>query len=188
MNRWYGHRQWIYGGLALLLLLDAAVYFGWVRRPELPPEVAKLQAAELRHEVARRQAEVQRLQRIRAALPDLQPRLARFSSDRFLSEASGYSSVAADLGEAANKTGVQLQKVSYKLPSTQDQESQQFHLTRIEITTEVQGSYANMLRYLEALEQSPRFYLINHLRLVEVRRGQLGLEMGLATYFKQRAS
>lgn len=188
MNRWYARRPWIYGGLVLLLALDAGVYFGWVRRPALPPEAAKLQAAELRHEVARHQAEVQRLERIRAAVPDLQPKLARFSTDHFLSEATGYSSVAADLGDAASKTGVQLQKVSYKPATAQEQESKQFHLVRIEISTQVQGDYVHLLRYLEALEQSPRFYLISRLGLVEVRRGQLSLEMSLATYFKQGAS
>ena len=39
MNRWYARRHWIALGCLVLLALDAALYFGWVRRPVSAPEL-----------------------------------------------------------------------------------------------------------------------------------------------------
>ena len=40
MSRWYAYRRWVYTALVVLLVLDAGVYFGWVQRPPMAPELS----------------------------------------------------------------------------------------------------------------------------------------------------
>ncbi|MFB3140133.1 MAG: hypothetical protein ACE1Z1_02975, partial [Candidatus Acidiferrales bacterium] len=62
MSYWYQRRLWVYGVLTALLLLDAVVYFGWVRNPAAVADADPAQVALLEEEVAELAAEVQRLE------------------------------------------------------------------------------------------------------------------------------
>lgn len=181
MNRWYRRRHWIYAGLITLLGLEVFAFFGWVRQPTARPEVMQAQVAALEREVADLSVEVSRLQRVREQVPTLHPRLEAFVAEHFSSERSGFSIVAADLAGAASQAGVTLETVSYM----SEAEEAQPELLRVEIRATVEGRYPNLLRYLEELERSPRFYLVDELEVVGARRRGLRLEMRLATYFRQ---
>lgn len=182
MNRWYARRRWILLALVALLVADAGAYFGWVRRSAAQPESDPAQVARLSREVSERAATVAHLERVREQAPRLQPQLDKFAMERFLSERRGFSRVAGDLEEAASQARVRLGRVSYQTA----EEKVQPNLLRVEITTSVEGEYANLLRYLEGLERSPRLYLINQLNLDRAQRGRVRLEMQLATYFRRR--
>jgi len=184
LQYFYERRLWVYGGLALLLLLDAGLYLGWIRDASAEPEAARARVAELQREVTDSAAEVQRLTVASREAPHLGPKLKRFLEERILPERAGYSSVAADLADVAGETGVQLGNVSYKAKD----EKLQSELVRIEITTGVEGSYASILRFLQAMERSPRFYLINDLTVDSARSGAIQLRVQLATYFRRSAA
>ncbi|MFQ5662560.1 MAG: type 4a pilus biogenesis protein PilO [Terriglobia bacterium] len=181
MNRWYARRRWVYWSLVILLALDAMVYFGWLRRPLALPGSNPAAVARLEREVTEQAREVARLRRVRNRAPQLRPQLERFTRERFLAAQRGFSRVAAELEEAANEAGVNLDRVSYKIAVARDESE----LVRIEIGTSVKGGYRNLLRYLEELERSPHFYLINELKVEGAERGQVQLEMRLATYFRR---
>lgn len=184
MNRWYMRRQWITLGLLLLLAADAAVYFGWLRRPAASPETDPAQLESLNEEVARRAAEVARLERVREQAPRFRPQIEKFGAERLLAEQTGFSRVAAELDEAAGDAGVVLGRVGYQSAV----ERTQPEFLRVEITTSVEGQYGELLRYLEALEHSPHLYLINELTVEGAERGRLRLQMRLATYFRRKAA
>jgi Tfp pilus assembly protein PilO len=181
MIRWYAQRYWIYAGLVAVLLLDAVIYFGSVLRPPMEPENAQAQVAALEREVGERSAEVSRLERVRDQLPQLRPRLDEFTSEHLPGERDGFSAVAADLQEAATRAGVALESVAYQSEEAEERPE----LLRVEIRVTVEGLYANLLGYLEELERSPRFYLIDELGVVGARGRGLRLEMTVATYFRR---
>lgn len=181
MKRWYGRRYWIYGTLGLLLLLDVVLYLGWIRQPLLLGGVAPGELAGAAEEVGAREAEVRRLKRVQEMLPGLRPQLQSFLSERFLDESSGFSRVVSDLGEAAADTGVELTSVSYDRKEMEEQPD----LVRIEITAQLEGGYGSLLGYLEELERSERFYLINTLSVIGSQGGRLRLQMQLQTYFRR---
>lgn len=181
MTGWYRRRHWVYLSLVCLLLLDGVVYFGWVRRLAGLPATEPAQLAALEREVGGRVAEVARLRRVRDQLPQLRPQLDKFTAERFPSERAGFSRVAEELDATASETGVQLGRVAYQSQEEKDRPE----LLRIEITTNVEGGYPNLLHYLEALERSPRFYLINELNVVGTEGGSVRVEMKLATYFRR---
>lgn len=181
MNRLYARRHWIYGLLATLLVLDAGVYFGWIRSSAMLGGIEPGQVAQLEELVAKQAAEVARLRRVRSQAPQLAPQLERFVTERFLPVRTGFSQVAEELEEAASPAGVRLGRVSYET----EREREDPALERIAITSSVEGRYANLLRYLEELERSPHFYLIDELSVVGTQSGEVRLEMRLATYFRR---
>ncbi|HKZ53681.1 MAG TPA: type 4a pilus biogenesis protein PilO [Candidatus Acidoferrales bacterium] len=184
MSRWYAYRRWVYTALVVLLVLDAGVYFGWVQRPPMAPELARAQLAALEREVAERGAEVSRLQRVREQVPHLRPKLDAFTTECLPGEQAGFSQVAADLQEAANQAGISLEAVSYQTRV----DEQQADLLRVEVSATLEGLYPSLLRYLEELEKSPHFYLISELAVVGARGSELRLELKLATYFRRGAA
>lgn len=181
MNRWYARRRWIYGGLAALLALDAALYFGWLHRPVERAENDPAQLALLEQEVAERAAEVARLKRVREQAPQLNAQLNQFTDKHFLTERKGFAEVAAELEEAAKAAGARLSQVDYDNRAERDRPG----LLRVEMRTGVEGSYLSLLRYLDALEHSPHFYLINELSVAGARGRRLQVQIHLATYFRQ---
>ena len=183
MNRFYTHRRGILAGLFLLLVADAAAYAGWVRRPAGQPEMDPAELVRLEREVEARATEVARLERVREQAPRLRPRLEAFAVEHLLAERTAYSRLAADLEQAARQAGVQLGQVSY---DTREEKSQP-DLVRVEITTSVEGSYADLLEYLGALERSERLYLIDELNVAGVRGGRVRLELRLAAYLRRAA-
>ena len=106
MSHWYKRRRWVYGVLAALLLLDAVVYFGWVRNPAAVADADPAQVALLEEEVAELAAEVERLEQVQVQAPQLGPQLDRFVAERFLEESTGFSRVNAELNRAARGAGV----------------------------------------------------------------------------------
>lgn len=181
MNRWYKRRHWIYTSLVLLLAVDAAVYFGWLKGSEVSPAVAAARIMQLEREVATREAEVKRLRRVRELLPQARPALASFLRERFPSERAGFSAVAVALSTAARNAGVKLENVSYRTRS----ERNRTELVTVEVSADLQGGYSNFLRYLELLEQDPGFYLIEELGVVSSQRGGLKLQARLVTFFRR---
>lgn len=179
MNRWYARRRWVYLGVIALLLFDGVFYFGWVHRREAQPAAGSTQEESQEKEVAGLAAEVARLQQVQEEAPQLAPKLEKFVKERFWPESKGFSRVAAELDEAAGEAGVRLAQVNYRNRA----EAEPAGMVRVEIGTGVEGGYANLLRYLDALERSPRFYVIDELSVTGAEGGQVRLEMHLTTYF-----
>ncbi|MGH9812869.1 MAG: hypothetical protein ACRD4T_07005, partial [Candidatus Acidiferrales bacterium] len=58
-------------------------------------------------------------------------------------------------------------------------------MLQLQINTSVEGSYANLLRFMEELERSPHFFLVQDLNVASQRGGEVKLEMTLLTYFRR---
>lgn len=181
MMQWYAHRRWIYLGLVILLALDAGVYFGWVSNPAVVAEADPAQVRQLELEVALLRIEVGRLERVQRQVPRMGRRNDGFVAEKFLSGEEAYAHVDAELFEAARAAGVQLSRVTFE----ESVEQQRPDLLRVEMVSNVEGTYANLLRYLHALERSPQFYLVTEMNLVGAAGGQIGLRIRMATYFRR---
>jgi Tfp pilus assembly protein PilO len=58
-------------------------------------------------------------------------------------------------------------------------------MIQLEVTTRVEGSYANLLAFMQELERSPRFFLVQDLNVGSARGGTVQLDMTLVTYFRR---
>lgn len=62
-------------------------------------------------------------------------------------------------------------------------------LTRLKIEMSLAGSYADMRRFLHALETAPEFVVIDNVELAEgAQSGPLGLTLHLSTYYREQPS
>ncbi len=184
MSRLYHRRQWLYWGLGALILANAVIYVGWLSGLAQRIVVDPAQIQSLEREVAERTAEVERLKRVREAAPTAAPRLDAFAKDRFWGETVGSARVAAELAETAGKASVRIGHADYKA----NQLKERPEMVQVDIRTNIAGGYSDLLRFLQALEESPRFYLIRELNVGEVRGSQMRLEMNVVTYFRRGAA
>lgn len=181
MSRLYHRRQWLYWGLGALILANVLVYVGWLRGLAQRIVVDPAQIEQLEREVVERTAEVERLKRVREAAPTAAPKLDTFARERFWGEAVGSARVAAELAETASKASVRIGHADYKANALKERPE----MVQVDIRTTIAGGYPDLLRFLQALENTPRFYLIRELNLAESHGGKMQLEMSVVTYFRR---
>lgn len=124
-------------------------------------------------------ADVRRADKIRASLPQVGKDCTNFYEKTFPSADVGYSSIESDLVSIASHAGLRTSGVSFKPTELKDR-----GVTQLEITAEVNGDYASIIRFINGLEVSKNFYLLNDLSLDSASTGGIRLQLKLHTYFR----
>jgi Tfp pilus assembly protein PilO len=181
MGRLFDNRRWIYLALALVLTLDMLVIFGWIRNPDLVADADPAQVAGLEGEVEVLRAEAARLERIQTSVPQMGANANNFKAEWFLGDRDGYRRISEDLSAAARDSGVALTRFS----GSEDENPDQPGLKRIEVASNIEGSYAGLLQFMDNLERLPQIYLLTELNLVESDGGQIQVRVTLVTYFRR---
>jgi hypothetical protein len=175
-NAW---KKWIGVGLGLLLAADAAlVIFLW-RSAHEGPEAMRVQRDSLAAEAKLLQADVKRAEAIRASLPQVGKDCDKFYEQSFLNGATGYSDIDMDLASIAAKAGVKTSGFSFR-----QQEVKGRGVTEMSITTGVSADYPAIVQFINGLERSRNFYLLDDLRLNSVTAGAIRLDISLHTFFR----
>ncbi|HKS82794.1 MAG TPA: GspMb/PilO family protein [Candidatus Acidoferrales bacterium] len=124
-------------------------------------------------------ADVRRADKIRASLPQVGKDCTKFYEKTFPSADVGYSSIESDLDSIASHAGLRTSGVSFKPTELKDR-----GVTQLEITAELNGDYASIIRFINGLEVSKNFYLLNDLSLDSASTGGIRLQLKLHTYFR----
>jgi Tfp pilus assembly protein PilO len=165
--------------LALLLAADIGLaVFLWRTSRQSPAEV-RSELDRLALIAKLRKAEVARGEKISASLPQVGADCEKFYQNTFLDKASGYSALDADLSTIADKAGLRMSSLNIK-----EKELKNHGVTEISISTGVEGNYSSVIQFINGLEQSRNFYLLNDLQLASARGGAIKLELDLRTYFR----
>src|SRR5246127_705745 len=88
------------------------------------------------------------------------------------------SDVAETLGNLSKQTGVKIESTKYK---TDDPES--VGLRREEIEASIEGDYQPLMKFLNGLERSKVFFIVNSIGLA-TQNGPIKLQINLETYQK----
>jgi len=176
---WQTWKKWAAGAVALVLVLDIAlVAFLWnasrLDRGDLTAQRQRLVAEE-----KLLQADVTRGQAIRAALPQVGKDSDIFYRESFLDASTGYSDIETDLGVIAAKSGVKTSGFTFKQKPIPDR-----GVTEISISTSVSADYPSVIQFINGLERSKNFYLLDSLQLASATPGAIRLELSLHTYFR----
>lgn len=165
--------------LALLLLVDLGLgIFLWRDSRQQPADLrAELKMLVTQAEL--RKGDVARGAAIRTSLPQVSKDCSKFYEDTFLDKSSGYSAVLGDLSAIAAKSGSRMSDTSLKEDQVKDRS-----LMQVGISTSVEGSYASVIKFINGLEQSKNFYLLNDLHLTSANGGMIKLQLDLRTYFR----
>lgn len=172
-------KKWTTLALGLLLLADLGLgFFLWEAGREGPDSMRR-ERDHLALTAKLLNADVKRAEQIRAALPQVGKDCTEFYQKTFPVSAMGYSAIEADLDSIASHAGLKTSGVSFKPTDLKDR-----GVTELEITAQVNGDYASIIKFINGIEVSKNFYLLNDLQLDSASTGVIRLQLKLHTYFR----
>jgi Tfp pilus assembly protein PilO len=170
-------KKWTRWALGLLLAIDVALLFVNWRNGGVEAQAQNLRA--LKYQFAVMSKDVRQAQDIEKRLPEIQQQCDAFFKEQLSPAAGGYSAVVADLGEVAGKAGLRTSGVSYNQRPVKDR-----GVVEVEVAATVEGDYPSLVRFINGLERSERFYLVDKLALASSTSGGIKLTLELRTYFR----
>ena len=165
-------------GLSLILVLDV-VLLGVNYRLNGGPRVAPDEVRRMELLEKSYRADNARLNKFRAELPTDEKQWDEFFTTHFRPAGAGYSAVSEDLGQLSHSAGLRTDTISFHQhpPDARG-------LMEIEITTAVEGDYESLVNFLDKLEHSDHFYVLDGLSLASANGGKIRLNIQLRTYFR----
>jgi len=170
--------RWLLGAVLVADLALAAVNWRIAGAPRDPQD----ELHSLRQQRALLAADVARAKKIRADLPEVERNSGEFFQQQIAPSQSGYSALIENLGDLADAAGVRTGNVTFR-QGTPDQRG----VVEVEIGAAVNGDYPNIVRFINGLEHSDTFYVLDGLTLAAGSTGGLGLNLRLRTYFRTAA-
>jgi Tfp pilus assembly protein PilO len=165
-------------GLIVILGLDvvlAAVDYRLHMSPHIAPdEVRRLDLLEKSY-----RADNARLDKFRAELPADEKQWDEFFTTHFRPSGAGYSAVSEDLGQLSHSAGLRTDTITFHQHSPDAR-----GLMEIDIVTAVEGDYESLVNFLDKLEHSDHFYVLDSLALASSNAGKIRLNIQLRTYFR----
>jgi hypothetical protein len=167
--------RWILGLVLVADLALAAVNWKMAAAPRDPATELHL----LQQRRALLAADIARAKKIRAELGDVERDGSAFFQKEIVAEKSGYSSLSDNFGELAKSAGVRTSNITYRTAAPDKR-----GVIQIEIGATISGDYANIVRFINGLEHSDTFYVLDSLTLGAGSTGGLGLNLHLRTFFR----
>jgi Tfp pilus assembly protein PilO len=125
-------------------------------------------------------ADVTRAETIRTTLPAVEQQCDTFFRLNFRPITSGYSSVISDFGALSRGAGLQAENLSFR-----QHEADKRGVKQVDISAVVEGDYSSVVRFVNDLQHSDTFYVLDGLSLATSGSGgQLKLNLQLRTYFR----
>lgn len=151
-------RRAIIAGLALLLTADVALgVYSWrlSKTPSISSQSMDLEARKL-HLL---KADIEGAEKVQANFPKTVYDCDKFEQGLPLA-ANASSSIAAELGDVSKKAGIQLTGVVFH-----DKEIAGRNITERLMDATISGTYENVVKFLNGLQKSPNFYVVDSLEL-----------------------
>ena len=92
---------------------------------------------------------------------------------------SGYSAISTNLDRLASESGVRMSAEKYA-----QKEAGISGLERVEVEAELSGDYLQLMRFINALERSRLFFIVNGVELGGEQNGVVKLQIKLETYLR----
>jgi len=178
-NSWSAWKKMVVSALALLLAADAALCVVVWRVSREAPDEMRAQITLLSDQERLLKADVERGEKIRASLPQVGKDCQDFYQRSFLDSSTGYSSIETDLGAIAAKSGLKTSGFAFDEKPVKDR-----GVTEMSVTTSVDGNYASVIQFVNGLERSRNFYLVDSLALSSATSGEVKLQLVLHTYLR----
>lgn len=166
--------RWI---LSVVLALDLGLLAINVRRSSSPQE-QKAEEDRLQRQHDLLAADVRRATEIKRRLPQVQRECDDFFAKELRPASSGYSAIVGDLGALAREAGLKTNAVTFR-----QHEIGNRGVVEVEVAATVEGDYPSLVSFINGLERSNNFYLLDSLQLAS-STGALKLNLQLRTYFR----
>jgi type IV pilus assembly protein PilO len=145
--------------LGMLLAANIAAAL-WVVKPwgGSPEDLAR-EAGALRRELQERRQTLERLRTLAAKAERAGEQAERFLGEYFLSRRTAYSTLVSELGEAAQKAGIKSKEHAFQDEEVEGSDT----LGMLSITANYEGTYADLVEFINLLDRSPRLMIIESL-------------------------
>jgi Tfp pilus assembly protein PilO len=120
-----------------------------------------------------------RLERFRSELPADEKQWDEFFTTHFHPAGAGYSAISEDLGDLSRSAGLRSDSISFHQHSPDAR-----GLVQVDISTAIEGDYDSLIQFLNKLEHSDNFYVLDSLALASSSAGKIRLNVQLRTYFR----
>jgi Tfp pilus assembly protein PilO len=167
--------QWLLAAVLVADLALVAVNWKLAEGPGDSQDELRL----LRQQRALMAADVARAKRIRGELPKVEKDSGEFFQQEIEPIQTGYSALSQNFGDLARKAGVHTGNITYRTGQPDKR-----GVVEVEIGASVSGDYPNIVRFINGLEHSDTFYVLDSLTLGAASNGGLGLNLHLRTYFR----
>jgi hypothetical protein len=139
----------------------------------------------LGREIQRRERNVERLEQISVQLETSEQDRHTMYTTHFLRRDIGYSQILSELDSMARRIGVRKSRVVYS-----DTFEPQYGIYSVKIGIPVDGTYSSIVRFIQELENSETFFIIQGIGLraadtTSSGNGAISLTMALETFFYQ---
>ena len=166
------------GVVAVMILADVAL-LAWNLRPSPEALARRMQEQQLQFLSDRLARDVTHAAQVRVSLPEVQRQCDEFYTHELSEVATGYSGVVSDLGAVAKKAGLRTGSISFTQKAVGGR-----GIMEVEVSMTVDGSYLSVVNFVNGLERSANFYVLESLSLGSSTGGLLKLNLKLRTYFR----
>ncbi len=171
--------------LGLLLAANLVAAFLVFRPIGGSAEDLERQLTALRREVQQRQMGIQRLRAMAAKIEKGRADGDRFINQHFLARRTAYSTLMAEIGKSAQAAGIKPKEHSFNFEPIEGSDS----LAMLIVTANYEGSYADLVQFVNALDRSPRLLIIESLTAAPQQTGgTLNVAMRLDAFVQDDGS
>ncbi len=163
-----GPRRNIKVALAVLALFDLLFYLFAIGPLGESERDRRMQVDNLGRLVQTRTAEVDKLAAIVAKVQSARDQGDQLLGDITLSRRTAFSSIVSELDQAGKEAGVELRERSYNTEPIEGSDT----LSIMTVTAGLEGNYENLVRFLNRLDRSPRFLIVESLGASPQQAGQ----------------
>jgi type IV pilus assembly protein PilO len=109
-------------------------------------------------------------------IPVAKQQIADFYRERF---PAGYSDISTSVDKIASQSGVKISSERYEQKETEVEGVQ-----RVQVQADVSGDYLQLVRFINTLERSKVFFIVNDLQIAGEQSGQVKLQIKFETYLR----
>lgn len=173
------HRNAIIRWTVIVILAADLILLGVNWRLNMTPHVQAGDLKQLEMQEKSYRSDNARLERFRRELPADEKDWDAFFTTHFHPAGAGYSAISEDLGELSRTAGLHSDNITFHQHPADSR-----GLVEVDIATGVEGDYDSLIQFLNKLEHSDNFYVLDSLALASSTAGKLRLNLQLRTYFR----
>jgi len=168
-------------GLGFLLLLNlVAAYFVW-QPPGGSVEQLTQQAATLRSQIANRRVSLERAKLMVEKATGARDAGDQFLTKFFLDRRTASSTLLSELGAAAKTAGIQPREHAFAVEPIEGTDA----LEMITITANYEGTYADLIEFVNLLDRSGRLLILETLQAQPLQAaGTLGIQLKINAFVR----
>lgn len=188
IGRWLDPRQplgWLRLLAVVLAAANVAAAYLLVRPVGGSPAELKQQASEMRSQLAQTRFAAKRTGGLVEKVKTGRGQGEEFLEKYFLARRSAYSTILSELVTMAKESGIEARESTYTIEPVEGSATLEF----MQVTANYQGTYANLIQFVNRVDRSERLLIIEGLQATPQQQGQmLNITVKLDAFVRDDAS